>query len=136
MLDLGLSVDEVDFEEFSYAEVSWGDPKCGLRFHFLSVLDYQEYVDRGTLPAAAINCDRVTAVVDGSTSHIAIGNDREPAANYTLEFDLFVIHRPLGWLGLVALPLLSVASFIAVIALLRKTLVDLLRRPPLQQERK
>ncbi len=133
-LDLGASVYEPTFEDFSYAEVSWADPKCGVRFHFLNFLEYRDYLDSGVLPPAAINCDRVEAVVEGPLSSIVMANERESGANYTLRFDLYVVSRPRAWLGVVALPLLFAASLLAIMTFLREALVKLAESFSLRQK--
>lgn len=134
-LDLGATVSVLDFEEFSYAEVSWSDPQCGVRFHFLSPPAFEEYDSSGRLPASDLNCDKATAIMRGATSHIVMANDRERGANYTLQFSLFVAIRPMAWLGVPALVLLFAAAFLTVITFLRRVLLRVLTSSPLKREK-
>ncbi len=134
-LDLGATVYLLDFEEFSYAEVSWSDLQCGVRSHFLSPLAFEEYDSSGRLAVSDLNCDKATAIMRGTTSHIVMANDRERGANYTLHFSLFVATRPMAWLGVPALVLLFAASFLTIITFLRRVLLRFLTSSSLQKEK-
>lgn len=110
------------FQEFSYAEVLWTDPTCGVRFHFLTPLAFEDYSDGGVLPQSRLNCDTTVAIIQGTASHVIVTNEREPGVNYTLQFRLFVITQPAAWLVIPAFLLLLVASFTLIFVLLQRAL--------------
>lgn len=106
---------------------------CPVLVYPLTLREYGIYMQEGTLPDRTLDCDNPSVALDRQVSHLIFRNvDPIDSLDYRLTLTFFRTTRPLTWVALPALGLLSAGSVIVVVRLLLGGL-EKATKPPKQE---
>lgn len=92
---------------------------CPLLVYPLTLLEHETYLQEGELPSQTLNCDRPSLVLNHQVSHLVFRNlDFADSLDYHVTLTFYRTTRPLAWVALPALGLLSAGSVIILIGML------------------
>jgi len=135
-LAAGQTTIQLGWPVHAYAELTWTNPVCGVRFYFLTSAQFQAWENGGSLGNPSLTCDQRSAAFQGSASYAITVNDQASSVNYTIQFDLFLVRHPLAWLSLPALFMLFAATIAGVVWILGAVVATEMNRLVSDQESK
>ena len=92
---------------------------CPILVHPLTLQEYGVYMQEGTLPDRTLDCDNPSVALDHQVSHLILRNvDPIDSFDYRLTLTFLRTTRPLAWVALPALGLLSAGSIIVLVRML------------------